>query len=138
MFCALLSQRLFWFDFLSLYIYLYQKQKYFANFAIRYPVQGKETEIQKSQNQVEETLEMKAKIAKMYAVQKQIIEKLSKDLETLYSDKEKMEAELNDKLQGKDFERDLLQSQFAEETFKLNDIIGKLRKYIDTLLEKLK
>ena len=118
--------------------YLYQKQKYFANFAIRYPVQGKETEIQKSQNQVEETLEMKAKIAKMYAVQKQIIEKLSKDLETLYSDKEKMEAELNDKLQGKDFERDLLQSQFAEETFKLNDIIGKLRKYIDTLLEKLK
>ena len=114
------------------------KQKYFADFAMRYPVQGKETEIQKSQNQVEETLEMKAKIAKMYGVQKQIIEKLSKDLETLYADKEKMEAEFNDKLQGKDFERDLLQSQFAKETFKLNDIIGKLRKYIDTLLEKLK
>ena len=100
-------------------------------------LQSKGTQIRKCQNQVEETLEMKAKIAKMYAVQKQIIEKLSKDLETLYSDKEKMEAELNDKLQGKDFERDLLQSQFAEETFKLNDIIGKLRKYIDTLMEKL-
>ena len=112
--------------------------KYFADFAIRYSIQGKETEIQKSQNQVEETLEMKAKIAKMYAVQKQIIEKLSKDLESLYANKEKMEAEFNDKLQGKDFERDLLQSQFEKETFKLNDIIGKLRKYIDTLLEKLK
>ena len=111
---------------------------YFADFAIRYSIQGKETEIQKSQNQVEETLEMKAKIAKMYAVQKQIIEKLSKDLESLYANKEKMEAEFNDKLQGKDFERDLLQSQFEKETFKLNDIIGKLRKYIDTLLEKLK
>ena len=105
---------------------------------MRYPVQGKETEIQKSQNQLEETLEMKAKIAKMYGVQKQIIEKLSKDLESLYADKEKMEAEFNDNLLVKDFERDLLQSQFAKESFKLNDIIGKLRKYIDTLLEKLK
>ena len=105
---------------------------------MRYPLQGKESEVQRSQKQLEETLEMKAKIAKMYGVQKQIIEKLSKDLENLYADKEKMEAELNDKLQGKDFERDLLQSQFAKETFKLNDIIGKLRKYIDTLLEKLK
>ena len=87
---------------------------------------------------MEDTLEMKAKIAKMYGVQKQFIEKQSKDLESLYADKEKMEAELNDRLQGKDFERELLQSQFAKETFKLNDIIGKLRKYIDTLLEKLK
>jgi hypothetical protein len=53
----------------------------------------------------------------------------------MYANKEKMEAEFNDKLQGKDFERDLLQSQFEKETFKLNDIIEKLKNEIHTLWE---
>ena len=138
-------------------------------------LQSKETKIRKCQKQVEETLEMKAWTSR---VQKQIIEKLSKDLKILHEDKEKMklelniklqgketeirkyqnqveikactswvqkqiidkekmEAELNDQLQGKELEIQLLQSQFEHETFKLNDTIGNLRKYIDTLLKKL-
>jgi hypothetical protein len=70
-------------------------------------------------------------------VQEQIIEKLSKDMKILHEDKEKMKFEFNNELQGIEGEKQLLQIQFEKETFKLNYIIGKLRKYIDTLLEKL-
>ena len=54
-------------------------------------------------------------------VQKQIIEKLSKDLKSLREEKEKIES-------GKESEVQLIQAQFAKEIFRLNDIIGKLRK----------
>ena len=48
-----------------------------------------------------------------------------------------MQFEFNDELRGKEGEKQLLHMQFEKETFKLNEIIGKLRNYIDTLLEKL-
>ena len=48
-----------------------------------------------------------------------------------------MKFEFINELQGKEGEKQLLHVQFAKETFELNEIIGKLRKYIDTLLEKL-
>ena len=57
-------------------------------------------------------------------VQKQIIEKLSKDVKSLHEEKEKIESELV----GKESEVQLIQAQFAKEIFRLNDIIGKLRK----------
>ena len=53
-----------------------------------------------------------------------IIEKLSNDLVNLTESKGKMEKELNDKVQGK--ER-LHQEKLNLETFKLNDLIGKLK-----------
>ena len=55
----------------------------------------------------------------------------------MHEDKEKMKFEFKNELQGKEGEKQQLHVQFAKETFKLNDIIGKLRNYIDTLLEKL-
>ena len=75
-----------------------------------------------------------------------IIEKLKNEIYTLLERKEKMELEWNNELVGKESEIQLLQAQFAKEIFKLNahclgsvnDAIGKQRKYIDTLLEKLK
>ena len=57
-------------------------------------------------------------------VQQKIIEKLSNDLVNLTESKGKMEKELNDKVQGK--ER-LHQEKLNLETFKLNDLIGKLK-----------
>ena len=57
-------------------------------------------------------------------VQQKIIEKLSNDLVNLTESKGKMEKELNDKVQGK--ER-LHQEKLNLETFKLNDVIGKLK-----------
>ena len=67
-------------------------------------------EITKYQSQVEKTLAMKAWDS---GVQKQTIEKLRKDLKSLHEDKEKMESELNDKLQEKERERQLVKTQFA-------------------------
>ena len=84
-------------------------------------LQSKETKIRKCQKQVEETLEMKAWTS---GVQKQIIEKLKQGLKSLREEKEKIESELV----GKESEVQLIQAQFTKEIFRLNDIIGKLRK----------
>ena len=71
-------------------------------------LQGKETEIRKYKNQAEVALAMKASTSD---VQNQIIAKLNKDLKILRESKEKMELELNRKLQGKETEIKKFQNQ---------------------------
>ena len=58
----------------------------------------------------------------------------SKELKSLRENKEKMAFGLRDKWQEK--EREKLQVLFARESFKLNDIIEKLKNEIYTLLER--
>ena len=59
----------------------------------------------------------------------------SKELKSLRENKEKMAFQLNDKWQEQEREKLPLQELFAMETFKLNNIIGKLKKEIHTLWE---
>ena len=71
-------------------------------------LQSKETEIRKYKNQAEVALALKASTSD---VQNRIIAKLNKDLEILRESKEKMELELNSKLQGKETEIKKFQNQ---------------------------